>query len=157
MNCKLSSVRKKKCTENTINDDFLSSDVSHLFLIDPLVETLFDNDGWKDYWYSPRCNDHSRSQCFSFARYNKLIPRLHAMQLSAAMGINRVLVLTHLIDTPLTSETIDHQEDNDLHINHRQVDRLRRRKTKLFSFDHCRNICFAMRHTLVRPFVNITT
>lgn len=28
-----------------------SSDVSHLFLIDPLVETLFDNEQWKDYWY----------------------------------------------------------------------------------------------------------
>ena len=64
-----------------------------------------------------------------FDRYNKLIPRLHAMQLSAAIGINRVLVLTHLIDTPLISETIDHQDDaDDLHINHRQVDRRHRRK-----------------------------
>jgi hypothetical protein len=30
---------------------FSSSDVSHLFLIDPLVETLLDNEQWKDYWY----------------------------------------------------------------------------------------------------------
>lgn len=27
------------------------SDVSHLFLIDPLVENLFDDEQWKDYWY----------------------------------------------------------------------------------------------------------
>ena len=71
-----------------------------MILIDPLVETLFDNEQWKDYWY------------------NKLIPRLHAMQMSAAVGINRVLLLTNLLKTPITTETSD---DDDLHINHRQV------------------------------------
>ncbi len=80
-----------------------SSDVSHLFLIDPLVETLFDNEQWKDYWY------------------NKIIPRLHAMQLSAAIGINRILVLTHMIETPLVTKTSDDTEDDNININHRQV------------------------------------
>ncbi|CAF2415049.1 unnamed protein product [Rotaria sp. Silwood2] len=77
-------------------------DVSHLFLIDPLVENLFDNEQWKDYWY------------------NKIIPRLHAMQLSAAIGVNRILVLTHMINTPLATKISDNAEDNNININHRQ-------------------------------------
>ncbi|CAF0750593.1 unnamed protein product [Adineta steineri] len=77
-------------------------DVSHLFLIDPLVETLFDNEQWKDHWY------------------NKIIPRLHAMQLSAAVGINRLLVLTSMIDTPLGIEKSNNIEDDTININHRQ-------------------------------------
>jgi hypothetical protein len=43
------------------------------------------------------------------------------MQLSAAIGINRILVLTHMIDTPLATKTTDHLEDDDININHRQV------------------------------------
>lgn len=43
------------------------------------------------------------------------------MQLSAAMGINRILVLTHMIDTPLTTTTSDTTEDDNININHRQV------------------------------------
>ncbi|CAF3422313.1 unnamed protein product [Rotaria sp. Silwood1] len=77
-------------------------DVSHLFLVDPLVETLLDNEQWKDYWY------------------NKIIPRLHAMQLSAAIGVNRILVLTHMINTPLVTKISDNVDDNNLNINHRQ-------------------------------------
>ncbi|CAF1443089.1 unnamed protein product [Adineta ricciae] len=77
-------------------------DVSHLFLIDPLVETLFDNQQWKDYWY------------------DRIIPRLHAMQLSAAIGVNRMLVLTHMIDIPLTLRTSNEIEDDNININHRQ-------------------------------------
>ena len=73
-----------------------------MFLIDPLVETLFENEQWKDHWY------------------NKIIPRLHAMQLSAATGINRILVLTHMINIPLVTKTSDTEDDN-TNINHRQV------------------------------------
>jgi hypothetical protein len=40
------------------------------------------------------------------------------MQLSAAVGINRILVLTHMIDIPLATKTPDNDEIN---INHRQV------------------------------------
>lgn len=98
MNCKFDIF--KFSNNNNNNNKSLFSDVSHLILIDPLVETLFDNEQWKDYWY------------------NKLIPRLHAMQMSAAVGINRVLLLTNLLKTPITTETSD---DDDLHINHRQV------------------------------------
>jgi hypothetical protein len=94
---------------------FFSSDVSHLFLIDPLVETLFDNEQWKDYWYV--FVFYLDQISFDFSRYNKIIPRLHATQLSAAMGINRMLVLTHMIDTPLVMKT----EDDSININHRQV------------------------------------
>lgn len=74
-----------------------------MFLIDPLVENLFDNEQWKDYWY------------------NKLIPRLHAMQLSAAVGINRIFLLLGMIDIPLLTKTSDDTEDDNININHRQV------------------------------------
>ena len=43
------------------------------------------------------------------------------MQLSAAVGINRILVLAHLIETPLMRETNDHGENDHTHIDHRQV------------------------------------
>jgi hypothetical protein len=43
------------------------------------------------------------------------------MQLSAAVGINRLLVLTHMIDTPLVAKTSANIEDDNLNINHRQV------------------------------------
>ena len=43
------------------------------------------------------------------------------MQLSAAVGINRILVLTHLIDVPLTTPTSDNTEIDDININYRQV------------------------------------
>ncbi|CAF1393053.1 unnamed protein product [Rotaria magnacalcarata] len=77
-------------------------DVSHLFLIDPLVENLFDNEHWKDHWY------------------NKIIPRLHAMQLSAAMGVNRILVLTRMINTQLSTTAFNNIDDTNININHRQ-------------------------------------
>ncbi len=99
---------------------FSSSDVSHLFLIDPLVETLFENEQWKDHWYIFLLIDYFSILDFIF-RYNKIIPRLHAMQLSAAIGINRILVLTHMIDTPLATKSSDPVEDENININHRQV------------------------------------
>ncbi|CAF2954545.1 unnamed protein product [Rotaria sp. Silwood2] len=53
--------------------------------------------------------------------YNKIIPHLHAMKLSAAMGINRILVLTDMINIPLIIETSDNAKDDNININHRQV------------------------------------
>jgi hypothetical protein len=53
------------------------------------------------------------------------------MQLSAAIGINRILVLTHMIDIPLVTKTSDTAEDDDIKINHRQVMTNRMRKEKL--------------------------
>lgn len=51
-----------------------------------------------------------------------MIPRLHALQLSAAMGINRLLVLTNLIDVPLAiDQTNESEDENQLYIDHRQV------------------------------------
>ncbi len=44
------------------------------------------------------------------------------MQLSAAIGVNRLLVLIHMIDTPLVTKTSDDDdEDHDINVNHRQV------------------------------------
>ena len=86
-----------------------------------------------------------------FLRYNKVIPRFHAMQLSAAVGINRILALTNLIDIPLTTET---STDDDLHISHRQVMNVRRLvQCRMISF---RNIYFAMLDISVRRFENIS-
>ncbi|CAF4752765.1 unnamed protein product, partial [Rotaria sp. Silwood2] len=54
-------------------------------------------------------------------KYNKIIPRLHAMQLSAAIGINRILVLTRMIDPPLMIQTSADSDDDKININQRQV------------------------------------
>lgn len=43
------------------------------------------------------------------------------MQLSAATGLNRILVLTHMINTPFSTELFDNDEDSNININHRQV------------------------------------
>ncbi len=43
------------------------------------------------------------------------------MQLSAAIGVNRILVLTHMLDTPFATKTSDNTEDDNININHRQV------------------------------------
>lgn len=56
----------------------------------------------------------------SSLRYNNVIPRLHAQQVTAAMGVNRVFLLAGLIDAPLAMNKDDDQDD--FHINHRQVD-----------------------------------
>ena len=60
----------------------------------------------------------SRQFCF---RYNKIIPRLHVIQLSAAIGLNRILILTRIINSPLLRELFDSQENDNININHRQV------------------------------------
>jgi hypothetical protein len=43
------------------------------------------------------------------------------MQLSAAVGINRLLVLLHMLDIPLVTKTSDNTEDDSINTNHRQV------------------------------------
>ena len=43
------------------------------------------------------------------------------MQLSAAVGINRILVLTNLIDIPLATKTSTNPDEDPIHINQRQV------------------------------------
>ena len=43
------------------------------------------------------------------------------MQLSAAMGVNRILVLTHMISTQLSTTAFDNVDDTNININHRQV------------------------------------
>ena len=47
------------------------------------------------------------------------------MQLSAAFGINRILVLTNMIDMPLSVKTSDETEADNININHRQVTTLK--------------------------------
>ncbi|CAF3377612.1 unnamed protein product [Rotaria sp. Silwood2] len=46
--------------------------------------------------------------------YNKIIPHLHAMQLSAAIGINRILVLTRMIDPLLIIQTSADSDDDEV-------------------------------------------
>ena len=43
------------------------------------------------------------------------------MQLTAAMGVNRLLVLARLFDIPLLNKTGEENDETDLHINDRQV------------------------------------
>ncbi|CAF3052265.1 unnamed protein product, partial [Rotaria sp. Silwood2] len=53
--------------------------------------------------------------------YNKIIPHLHAMQLSAAIGINRILVLTRMIDPLLIIQTSADSDDDKINMNQRQI------------------------------------
>lgn len=98
--------------------------------------------------------EHNHFNSTMFSRYDKIIPRLHATQLSAAIGINRMLVLTHMIDIPLTLKTSDETEDDNININHRQV------TTLAWSSNGChfvyfRNIYSAMLFILAQQFENI--
>lgn len=66
------------------------ADVSDLVLIDPLVEDIFTQDGsvWTHFWF-----DH-------------LIPSFQAMQLAAASGITRLLLVLGVMETPISGKNI---------------------------------------------------
>ncbi|XP_003385364.1 PREDICTED: uncharacterized protein LOC100631396 [Amphimedon queenslandica] len=59
---------------------FYENEVAGLVLIDPLVETLFDNNStWSQYWY------------------NEVISHVRVLYLSSLIGINRIALLTGYI------------------------------------------------------------
>lgn len=66
------------------------SEVSHLVLIDPLVENIFSQDHsvWAQFWF-----DH-------------LLPSFQSLQLSAAVGATRLAILVGLMDQPITGEDV---------------------------------------------------
>ncbi|XP_061410288.1 uncharacterized protein LOC133344240 [Lethenteron reissneri] len=64
------------------------SEVSDLVLIDPLTEELFQEDPWLQYWNG------------------QLVPSLQMLHLSAAMGLNRLGLITGLMQQPLTGADV---------------------------------------------------
>lgn len=65
--------------------------VSHLVLINPLVENLFelDNSIWKKFWYE------------------KFLPRWYSYSLGSAIGLNRVLMMLGLIQPQIDFNDVD--------------------------------------------------
>ncbi|XP_055489462.1 uncharacterized protein si:dkey-122a22.2 isoform X1 [Leucoraja erinacea] len=63
-------------------------EVSDLVLIDPIPEELFMEDVWLQYWY------------------NELILHHQIRQFSAAIGLNRMLLITGLLQPAMTGENI---------------------------------------------------
>ncbi|XP_038051976.1 uncharacterized protein LOC119724816 [Patiria miniata] len=66
------------------------STVSDLVLVDPLVEGIFElDDGiWSSFWF-----DH-------------LLPSFQSLQLSAAIGLSRIVLLLGLMEQPITGQVI---------------------------------------------------
>ncbi|XP_028646749.2 uncharacterized protein si:dkey-122a22.2 [Erpetoichthys calabaricus] len=58
-------------------------EVSDLVLIDPIPEDIFKEEMWQDYWYKD------------------VVPRLQAMQFSAATGLSRLLLIAGWMQQPL--------------------------------------------------------
>ncbi|XP_036395278.1 uncharacterized protein si:dkey-122a22.2 isoform X2 [Megalops cyprinoides] len=76
----------------TLNGRFYShihdSEVSDLVLIDPIPEDVFEDDQWRQYWYT------------------HLVPSLQAMQFSAATGLNRMLIILGMMEPAIKGETV---------------------------------------------------
>uniref|UniRef100_H3CS04 Si:dkey-122a22.2 n=1 Tax=Tetraodon nigroviridis TaxID=99883 RepID=H3CS04_TETNG len=65
--------------------------VSDLVLIDPIPEDVFEEERWKEYWYT------------------KLLPSLQARQFSAATGLSRLLIIFGAIKPTLTGENVSEE------------------------------------------------
>lgn len=76
----------------TFNARFYShihdAQVSDLVLIDPIPEDVFEEDQWQEYWYS-----HA-------------VPSLQAMQLSAATGLSRLLIILGVLQPTITGDNL---------------------------------------------------
>ncbi|KAJ8353794.1 hypothetical protein SKAU_G00213610 [Synaphobranchus kaupii] len=76
----------------TLNGRFYShihdSEVSDLVLIDPIPEDLFEEDQWRQYWYT------------------NLVPSLQVMQFSAATGLSRMLIILGLMEPAMKGEGV---------------------------------------------------
>ncbi|XP_026865275.2 uncharacterized protein si:dkey-122a22.2 isoform X2 [Electrophorus electricus] len=62
--------------------------VSDLVLIDPIPEDIFEDESWQQYWSA------------------HLVPSLQAMQLSAAAGASRLLLILGLLRPPLDGDAV---------------------------------------------------
>uniref|UniRef100_UPI0035902BC8 uncharacterized protein n=1 Tax=Myxine glutinosa TaxID=7769 RepID=UPI0035902BC8 len=80
-------------------------EVSQLVLINPLTEELFNDDNWINYWHA------------------QLIPSLQLIQIAAVTGLNRLGLVTGLMQQPLRGENIPE-------------DIIRRQKSLLCSLQH---------------------
>ncbi|XP_075897052.1 uncharacterized protein LOC142898152 [Nelusetta ayraudi] len=65
--------------------------VSDLVLIDPIPEAAFEEDQWKEYWYS------------------KVLPSLQAKQFSAATGLSRLLLILGVIEPTIKGENVSEE------------------------------------------------
>ncbi|XP_056619476.1 uncharacterized protein si:dkey-122a22.2 [Triplophysa dalaica] len=76
----------------TLNGRFYShihdTQVSDLVLIDPIPEDVFEEEKWKQYWYS------------------HLVPSLQMMQFSAAAGLSRLLIILGVLKPAIQGENI---------------------------------------------------
>ncbi|KAG9338241.1 hypothetical protein JZ751_026046 [Albula glossodonta] len=64
------------------------SEVSDLVLINPIPDDLFEEDQWRQYWYT------------------NLVPSLQVMQFSAATGLNRMFIILGLMQPALRGEGV---------------------------------------------------
>ncbi|XP_031596170.1 uncharacterized protein si:dkey-122a22.2 [Oreochromis aureus] len=65
--------------------------VSDLVLIDPIPEDIFEEDKWKEYWYS------------------KVVPSFQAKQFSAATGLSRMLIILGAIEPTVKGEDVSEE------------------------------------------------
>uniref|UniRef100_A0A3B3HHL8 Si:dkey-122a22.2 n=1 Tax=Oryzias latipes TaxID=8090 RepID=A0A3B3HHL8_ORYLA len=65
--------------------------VSDLVLIDPIPEEVFEEQQWNEYWYG------------------KLLPSLHAQQLSAAAGLSRILIILGVLEPSIKGENVSEE------------------------------------------------
>ncbi|KPP63390.1 hypothetical protein Z043_118360, partial [Scleropages formosus] len=63
-------------------------DVSDLVLIDPIPEDVFEEDQWRQYWYT------------------QLVPSLQAVQFSAATGLNRMFIILGWMQPAIRGENV---------------------------------------------------
>jgi hypothetical protein len=70
---------------------FFHRDVSHLILINPLVESLFSvNDAvWQKFWY------------------DSVVPKWYSYAIGSAVGINRIFMMLGIIKPQLTDQIDD--------------------------------------------------
>ncbi|XP_013395840.1 uncharacterized protein LOC106162942 [Lingula anatina] len=69
------------------------NEVAHVVLVDPLVEDLFQQDEgvWAQFWFG------------------QLIPSYQSLQLTAAMGLTRLALLTGYMEQPINSQLVSEE------------------------------------------------
>jgi hypothetical protein len=66
----------------------IDSEVSHLVLINPIVENLFDNTEWKHHWY-----EH-------------VLPKWNSLAIGSIVGLNRILLMLGFIKPQISLENV---------------------------------------------------
>ncbi|KAJ0065962.1 hypothetical protein NL108_000221, partial [Boleophthalmus pectinirostris] len=65
--------------------------VSHLVMIDPIPEDIFEDDLWKEHWYG------------------KLLPSLQAKQFCAATGLSRMLIILGALEPTVRGQNVSEE------------------------------------------------